>query len=219
MTRTTATAAATALIAFALLAGCGRPAATGEDPPPLGPAGIGSAPGVTPTPGPSNSGTSNEPAGDPAGEPGNDPGGDPAGTGELEQVLLLPVDLVAPVGCFTAGLVERFVDGRGTQTIDARPYGELHTLPVEYDPLTRLRMDSTERRVHLLPGSARAVAAPAGSWSVQVDVHMFLSGGFVIDYTATHHGEPGAFRERFTSPVDDTCTVEIVYGITTPAVP
>lgn len=137
---------------------------------------------------------------------------------ELERLLLLPVDLVAPPVCFTEGLSTRYVDGYGAQVVDPRPHGELRTVRVEYDQLTRLRMDSTERRVHLLPGSGRPVEVIADGWTVNIEVHMFLSGGFKIDYSRTHSGT-GAFRQRFTSPVDPTCTVEIVYALTTTPVP
>lgn len=167
-------------------------------------------------PGPPGSDGGNNPAPDPTGGGATEA---PDGAADLEQVLLLPVDLVAPTECFTKGLSERYVDGYGAQVIDPRPHGDLVATRVEYDGLTRIPMDSSERRVHLLPGSSRPVAAPAGNWSVAVDVHMYLSGGFQLNYTRTHHaGGTGQFHQTFASPVDDTCTVEIVYGITTSAV-
>lgn len=137
---------------------------------------------------------------------------------ELERLLLLPVDLVAPLACFTEGLATRYVDGYGGQVVDPRPHGEIRTVRVEYDALTRLRMDSDERRVHLLPGSGRPVEVLAEGWAVAVDVHMFLSGGFKIHYSRTHTST-GSFRQQFTSPVDPTCTVAIVYAVTTTPVP
>jgi hypothetical protein len=138
----------------------------------------------------------------------------PGGSADLEQVLLLPVNLLAPVECFTEGLSERYVDGYGAQLVDPRPHGEVVATRVEHKGLTRLQLDQTTRVARLLPGSGRPVEAPAGDWTVAVEVHMFLSGGFQLDYSRAHRGQTGQFRQRFTSPVDDTCVVELVYGIT-----
>jgi hypothetical protein len=161
--------------------------------------------------------------------PSPDTGGDGDGDGDggtpepdggsvnLEQVLLLPVNLVAPVGCFTEGLSERYVDGYGVQLVDPRPHGEVVATRVEHKELTRLQLDQTTRVAHLLPGSGRPVEAAVGNWAVTVEVHMFLSGGFQLDYSRTHRNLTGPFRQKFTSPVDDTCVVELVYGITTAA--
>jgi hypothetical protein len=156
-----------------------------------------------------------EPTGPPGEQPTDEPTGPPPGEAvELERLLLLPVALVAPPGCFTEGLSKRYVDGYGAQVVDPRPHGDIVATRVEYEQLTRLQMDSTQRRVNLLPGSGRPVEVLADDWIVQIDIHMFLSGGFKIDYSRTHRGT-GSFRQTFTSPVDPTCAVEIVYGLTT----
>jgi hypothetical protein len=189
-----------ALVAVAVAAaGCAAGDQRGQELSPSSPAATGTPP--RPSAGPSDGGTP-VPAG---------------GSVDLEQVLLLPVNLVAPIECFTEGLSERYVDGHGAQLVDPRPHSEVVATRAEHEGLTRLQLDQTTRAAHLLPGSSRPVEAAAGNWTVAVEVHMFLSGGFRLDYSRTHRNQTGQFRQKFTSPVDDSCVVELVYGITTAA--
>lgn len=197
-------------------AGCG---ASGPDPSGTG-ASTSAVPGSTAPqmPGTATVGTAGNPGGggpteadEPPPATSTQPGpGEPA----AETVWVQPIHLLAPLRCFTEGLDTRYVDGYGSIAIDPRPYGLLEFFEQEYDSLTRITMNSAERRVILLPD--RRVTAYEGQWLVDIVIRMHLSGGFVINYNATHRGETGNFTSpEFTSPVDDTCTVTILYSIIT----
>ena len=205
---------------LALSVGCGPAVADREavgSPPageiPTGQSGLGGAAGG------GDGGT--EPGEPGPGQTPGDPDPEPTSGGapERETLVLTPVDLVAPLECFTEGLDERFVEGYGAQVVNptvGTPGDLTAVVRPEYQGLTRIGMSATERRAHLLPGVGRPVAVEAGNWTVAVEVHVTLSGAFQIDYIREHRAETGAFRQMFTSANrTDPCTVEIIYAITT----
>lgn len=199
-------------------AGCGAP---GSDPSAGVPTSAAPSSAAPRTPGTATTGTAGNPGGGGPTEapqqppPATTPPAQPEATEPAtETVWVQPIHLLAPLRCFTEGLDTRYVDGYGSLAVDPRPYGDLEFFEQEYDSLTRITMNSAQRRVILLPG--RRVLASPGQWLVDIVIRMYLSGGFVVNYNATHRGETGTFTSPpFTSPVDDTCTVTITYAITT----